>query len=113
MGTFPEEFNETSGGSFALHQALDHMLDEGKDPDKDTEDHGFQKGGINQGLLFKPVTEVENISNHDDFCKNRRFDQGYPVIRVSDIIGSQNESSVPGKGAEYEDEVKKFYPVLR
>ena len=84
----------------------------GKDTEKKSEDGGLVKGGVDQGLLFKAATEAEHISDHDDFCKDQRFDHGHPVIRVRYIVGSQKESSVHCEGSEYEREINDIYPVL-
>jgi hypothetical protein len=55
---------------------------------------------------------VDYIADHDDFPKNQRFDNGHPVIRVSDIMGSQKESSILRESSEHEGEVTNNYQVL-
>ena len=62
--------------------------------------------------MLKAATETEYISDHNDFGKNQRFDHSHPVIRVRDIMGSQNESPVLRKRGEHEREICNIYPVL-
>jgi hypothetical protein len=40
------------------------------------------------------------------------FDHSHPVIRVGDIMGSQNESSILCKSGEHKSEINNIYPVL-
>ena len=108
MVPFPKEVNETSREPLPSPKAFDRMLDESKGTDKETEDDGLQKGGINQRLVFKATTEAEHISDHNDFCKNQCFDHGHPVIRVRDIMSSQNESSVLRESGKHKAEINTF-----
>jgi len=55
-----KEANETSSEPFPI-QAFDHMLDESKADDKETENKSPEKGGINQGLLSKAATERRHL----------------------------------------------------
>jgi hypothetical protein len=63
-------------------------------------------------MLVQAATEAEGISDHDDFGKNQRFDHGHPVIRVRDVMGSQDESAVLRKSREHEREIADIDPVL-
>ena len=47
--------------------------------------------------MFKTVTEMKQIANHNDFCKNQGFDQGHSVIGVGNTNVGQNEPAVPGE----------------
>ena len=47
MGSLPKEANETSREALPHPKALDQMLYEGKADDKETENDGPEKGGIN------------------------------------------------------------------
>jgi len=109
---FLKELNETSREPHTLPKALDQMLDYGEGTDKESEDDRLVEGGINQGLLLEAAAEADHISDHDDFCKDQRFDHGHPIIRVGDIIGSQKESSILRKSREHEGEIADNDPVL-
>jgi len=54
MGSVPKVVNETSHEPLPRQQALDRMLHEGKDSDKESEDDSLVKGRINQGLSSRP-----------------------------------------------------------
>jgi hypothetical protein len=47
MGSLPKKANETSRETFPHPKALDQMLNESKADDKETENDGPEKGGIN------------------------------------------------------------------
>ena len=112
IGSFPEEVNDATREPLPLPKALDPMLDQGKDGNKESEDDRLVKGGINQGLPFKAATEAGHLSDHDDFRENQRFDHGKPVIRVRDVVGGQQEPSVLRESGEHEGEITDIYPVL-
>jgi hypothetical protein len=112
MVPYPQELKENSREPLSLPETLDHMFNDVKDTDKETEDGSLYEGGINQGFVFQASTEADHISDHDDFCENQGFDQSHPLIRVRDTMGSQNESSVLGKSSEHEGEINNNYPVL-
>jgi len=108
----PKKVNETSREPHPIPKSLDHMLDEGEGTDKESENDSPKKSGIDQGTLVLTATEVESISNHNDFSKNQCFDHGYPVIRVGDIMGGQYQSSVLRKSREHEGEIADIDQIL-
>ena len=59
MVSFSKEINETFRKSLPLPKAHYHILYDGKDSDKESEDERLVKGGENQGLLFKAATQTD------------------------------------------------------
>ncbi len=109
---FPQKIGNVPREPRPLPKDLDHILEHGKDTEKKSEDGGLVEGGVDQGLLFKAATEAKHSSDHDDLCKDQRFDHGKSIIRVCYIMGSQKESSVHCEGCEDEREINDIYPVL-
>jgi len=46
-----------------LPKAFDHILKDGKDPEKESEDGGLVEGGVDQRLLFKTAAEAQQSSD--------------------------------------------------
>ena len=105
MEPFPEKVSEASRKPLPAPKALDRMLDDAKDSDQDAEDESLVKCWVNQGLLFKAATQAQHRANHDDFRKDQRLNQGHPIVRANDVMGSENEPAVLRESGEHVGEI--------
>ena len=88
------------------------MLDDLECSDETAEYNRFVERRIDQWPLFEAVAQAERIANHDDFAQEQCFDHREPIVRVSDVMDGENNTSILCECRKYERQINDISPIF-